>query len=144
MEAKSTSCIDHGGVGNKDGYLTTSRNIGGVRKMILLHRYVYFKTHGVWPEICRHTCDNSRCINPDHLVNGTVQDNIADAVARGRLRKGEAHGMSKLTEADAASIRRRYRYRSRDANSYVLAREYGVSQGTIMQIVKGVTWSPHA
>ncbi len=32
----------------------------------------------------RHTCDNPKCCNPTHLLNGTIQDNAKDAFKRGR------------------------------------------------------------
>ena len=31
-----------------------------------------------------HTCDNSKCINEDHLFKGTAQDNTDDMIAKGR------------------------------------------------------------
>lgn len=31
-----------------------------------------------------HTCDNTRCINPEHLYIGTQSDNLKDCVKRGR------------------------------------------------------------
>ena len=34
-----------------------------------------------------HHCDNPPCVNPAHLYTGTRKQNIADAVARGRLRQ---------------------------------------------------------
>jgi hypothetical protein len=31
-----------------------------------------------------HTCDNRRCIRPDHLFSGTAQNNTDDMIAKGR------------------------------------------------------------
>lgn len=35
-------------------------------------------------KLVRHRCDNRLCINPEHLLLGTQQDNIMDMVGRGR------------------------------------------------------------
>ena len=52
-----------------------------------------------------HRCDEKRCVNPRHLALGTHADNVRDALARGRYRRGfrathcpsghdlEAHGV---------------------------------------------------
>ena len=33
--------------------------------------------------VVRHTCDVKLCVNPKHLIIGTVQDNVRDAIERG-------------------------------------------------------------
>lgn len=40
--------------------------------------------------IC-HKCDNRRCVNPDHLYQGTQKQNMMDASSRGRMPTGENH-----------------------------------------------------
>jgi len=52
-------------------------------------------------KVVRHTCDNPKCINPNHLVIGTNLDNIKDRTVRERSR-------GKLSHADVRMIRRLY------------------------------------
>jgi hypothetical protein len=74
------------------------------------HRVAYELWKGPIPEgyLIRHTCDNRKCVNPDHLIIGTNQDNANDRVERGRSRggnlQGENHGMAKINEDDVKEI----------------------------------------
>jgi hypothetical protein len=56
-------------------------------KTIGAHRVSYYLTHGEWPNVARHTCDNKGCVNPDHILDGTQFDNIQDAVERNLFAK---------------------------------------------------------
>lgn len=86
----------------------------------------------------RHTCDNPMCVNPDHLVLGTHQDNMTDMKERGRAKgrgpAGERHGMVKLTEAQVKEVRTSPETRE------VIARRLGVSPSTIKAIRTGRLW----
>lgn len=55
--------------------------------------------------LVRHTCDNPPCVRPDHLLSGTVIDNVADRDERGRTARGEQSGMAKLTEIAVKAVR---------------------------------------
>jgi hypothetical protein len=50
------------------------------------HRVAFFLKHGRWPkpQAC-HRCDNTRCVRPSHLFEGTQKVNIKDAIRKGRM-----------------------------------------------------------
>lgn len=82
--------------------------------------------------IC-HKCDTRLCVNPDHLYAGTARQNAQDRDKRGRANSpfGSKHGRSKLTTEQALAIREDPRGRGE------VAREYGVSEGTVYAIKTG-------
>jgi hypothetical protein len=54
--------------------------------------YEIFKGDPTGKYVC-HTCDNTRCVNPQHLFLGTPDDNSKDMVTKGRQAKGSKNGM---------------------------------------------------
>lgn len=102
------------------------------------HRYIYEEQNGkIQGEmVVRHTCDNTFCINPDHLILGTHKDNMRDKVLRGRQPKGSECKNAKLNEEQVYEIR----FNSEGKTVKELAEEYGVSSSTIFSIKKGKSW----
>src|ERR1700722_6118738 len=50
------------------------------------HCVAFFLKHGVWPEPHGlHSCDNTACVNADHVFAGTQKDNMTDCSKKGRL-----------------------------------------------------------
>jgi hypothetical protein len=86
-----------------------------------------------------HKCDNRKCCNPDHFFIGSYSDNQIDAYAKKRKvqPKGEDNANAKLTNAQAAYIRKVYREGQTQTK---LAAVYGVSQRAISLIVRGETY----
>lgn len=50
----------------------------GIKKYFYIHRVAYWEKYGKYPELIRHKCGNSKCRNPDHLIEGNYRDNAID------------------------------------------------------------------
>ena len=72
-----------------------------------------------------HTCDNPKCVNPEHLFLGTAADNSADCVSKGRIVRTILYA---LTEEQYEEI-----FNS-ELSTKELAKKYGVSKGHICRI----------
>jgi NTP pyrophosphatase (non-canonical NTP hydrolase) len=131
------NCTSH--KANKDGY----RQIVINKKLYIMHRFIYEQCFGEIPEglVIRHKCDNTHCINPEHLEPGTPADNHRDMVERGRNNpvKGSEHGKSKLSEEDVYNILKDIR--SSNLSLSKIANKYGVETSTVFKVKKGITWS---
>ena len=129
---------------------TASRQPGGYGQVIYngrvtrAHRVAYLIFVGPIPPgmfVC-HRCDNRACVNPAHLFLGTHNDNMRDAVSKGRMSRqgkpGESNGRAKLTRGDVSEIRLRV---AQGATQISLARLYGVGPTAISRIIKGRSWT---
>lgn len=121
----------------KDGY--GSLHTQGRRFM--MHRFVYELFNGPVTEekpVVRHSCDNRLCVNPLHLLAGTIIDNVSDRVQRKRCAKGEGSGRAKLTLEIVEKIRSEYKpYK---VKLKTLAEKYGVCTRQIWMIANGKSW----
>jgi hypothetical protein len=80
-----------------------------------------------------HSCDNKRCLNPEHLFLGTHQDNMTDAAIKGRMGT-----QRKLT---VAAVRRIRAIHANKQGSYgELSREFHVGSSTIAKVVCRQIW----
>lgn len=86
--------------------------------------------------VCHH-CDNRRCCNPSHLFLGTIQENLADMVAKGRHSFGQDAGRAKLTDSDVVAIREMH---GRGVKAKDLAAHYGIDFSQVHNIVSRKQW----
>ena len=113
----------------RDGY--GSFTISG--KMHGAHRLAWQFVHGHIPEgmfICHH-CDNPGCVNHRHLFLGTNDDNIMDAVKKGRWTQ-------KLTSEEVLEIRKLLAAGERLQRE--IAKDFGVCRQTVSLIKLGKIW----
>ncbi len=116
------------------------------RNKLYAHRYSWELVHGAIPTglfVC-HTCDVRNCVNPAHLFLGTALENNRDAAAKGRsrhgpIRRGEECPNSKITEHDVREIKRIYRQGG--ISQEAIGRTFGITQASVSQIVRGMSWS---
>lgn len=79
-----------------------------------------------------HSCDNPPCCNPSHVRFDTRLSNVGEMHDRGRAPRS-----GRLTDVQVVAIRER---RAAGARQKDLAEQFGVTEGTISMIVRGIRW----
>lgn len=119
-------------------------NLFGNRK-VLAHRFAYRLAIRPIPlgRCVLHSCDNPSCCNPRHLFLGTIADNAADMVAKGRqgngrpLNRATWNPHSKLTPDYVRMARGAY---AAGVPQTHIAAHLGVHSSTISRAVRGEVW----
>lgn len=109
-------------------------------KLTLASRAMCIMAHGDPPSAeheAAHSCGNGHlaCTNKRHLRWATPEENEADKLVIGRVRKADEHWKTELTADDVLAIMRDPR------GSKLLAKEYPVSARQIRHIRKGGSWN---
>lgn len=124
---------------NRHGHGQFGLSHHGSMRAIPAHRVSWQLTFGVIPNglyVC-HKCDNPSCVRPDHLFLGTQKDNMQDAVAKGRMARGERLG--KLTETQIKEIRSLFQTTSLTQKE--LAEHFEISRANMHRILHRKVWT---
>jgi hypothetical protein len=96
------------------------------------HRYAFAMVFGpiFEGEVICHSCDNVKCVNPAHLLAGTIAENNQDKALKGRAKTGPR-------------IPRTIAHRVRQDVAYGLTYEqvairYGITNSSVYRIVRGL------
>jgi len=127
------------GIGNT-GYSQVGINYKGISRRVSVHRLVaqtFIENPDNLP-IVNHKDFNKQNNSAENLEWTTQSENCKHAIRHGRMpnNRGEKHGMSKLTQKQVLEIRKR----SKTETGYSLAKEFGVNDQTIYDIIKRRRW----
>lgn len=132
--ANDAGCMEwQGALGKSTGY-------GKVKldgRAVDTHRASWILSRGSIPagmDVC-HTCDNRACVNPLHLFLGTRQQNMLDAVAKGRVSTAHAVAAHRIKLSDA-EIRHIDDLASRGMPQETIAVLFGVARQTVSKIIR--------
>lgn len=111
-----------------------SRNSKPYRRDV--HRLVAQAFLGVSPLCTRHINGNHLDNRIENLVYGTLKENQRDRVAHGTSNRGERNGRGKFKEEDV----RRIRELGKTVTQTAIAKQYGVHQSAICNILRRRNW----
>jgi HNH endonuclease len=82
-------CFNWKGATNRYGKFTVGSRLNGTKTAKSAHRVAYELFIGKIPKgmFVLHKCDNTKCVNIEHLFLGTQMDNMKDMISKGRDNK---------------------------------------------------------
>lgn len=107
-------------------------------KSMKAHRASYLVFKGEIPEkmmVC-HTCDNRKCVNPEHLFLGTAKDNAVDCVQKKRTYR-QSVPYEERTKLHPAQVLFIHLEKLLGRSNCDIARQLGISHVTVRNIAAG-------
>lgn len=138
--AAPEACWEWQGAIDKSGY---GKHYLGRYSTRWAHRIAYALFVGDPGEMCVcHTCDNRRCVNPEHLWLGTHAENMRDMAHKGRACGRRGKGVKRprnggWTKYSDATIRRVVELSSQGLKQREIAAITGVERSYVSLLVRG-------
>lgn len=129
--SNSINCWIWNAFRDRDGY--------GVFRKFRAHRVSYYFKHKHIDDclLIGHVCNNPNCVNPNHLIQITNQENMNYMVESGRSASGEKHARSNLNEIIIQEIL--LNIFNNVPKSYILS-HYKISESQLFHILNGDSW----
>lgn len=109
-------------------------------KIVRAHRFSYAEKFGAIAEglfVC-HTCDNTSCVNPDHLFLGSDTENKSDMYSKKRHVFGENHPNAVLSKETILDIRTDV---DNGLSQRVIAKKYDTQRSQVSLIANRKRWN---
>lgn len=99
-------------------------------KVVKAHRLAWRLAHGDFPNAhVLHKCDNTKCVNPEHLFLGMWEENNVD------MTKKERHGHTKISDKSVIKLRSFWRKHRRDMSQQRIADLLGVKKSLVTSVL---------
>ena len=108
-------------------------------KQIGAHRFSLSLKLGRLPLQACHSCDVPACVNPDHLFEGSQQDNMRDCVSKGRLDSRSGARAAKPKHISEIMVTRIFNLLADRLSIAAIARQLDISDFIVWSIARGHT-----
>jgi len=131
LTSNSNNCWKWNAVKDKDGY--------GIFRRYRAHRVAYyFKNNNISETLLiGHICNNPSCVNPNHLIQITNNENMNYMVECNRSAAGEKHGRSSLLNNEIENII--IDIFNNKSKLYILL-NYKISESQLFHLLNGDSW----
>jgi DNA-binding CsgD family transcriptional regulator len=123
-------------------YFKPGARFGAHRASWILHYGPIPKGEGAHGTVVMHKCDNPLCVNPEHLMLGSQQDNVRDMNEKIRGNTGGLVVKTGTQHRNASLTPEQLKYVVESTKTAVdVAKEFGVSRHCINKIRTGLSYT---